>query len=62
MTYDVFGGTLIVAQQLNVSIQLQSATPALTSGPLFARACHQDAGPGVHLVSLPELSLIMVKD
>ena len=30
-------------------IRLQSAARALTSGPLVIRACHQDAGPGVHL-------------
>jgi len=40
--------------QLIQKIRLQSSMPAPTSGLLVARACHQAAGPGVHLV-LPGL-------
>ena len=36
-------------------IWIQSSTPAPTSGLLIARACHQDAGPGIHLVLSPGL-------
>ena len=34
-----------------LSLQLQPAMPAPTSSPIVVRECHQDARPGVHLVS-----------
>ena len=39
----------------------QPATPAPTSSPVVVRECHQDARPGVHLVSRELLQLTAVR-
>ena len=44
-----------------LSLRLQPATPALTSSPIVVRECHQNARPGVRLVSPGLLQLIAVR-
>jgi len=42
-------------------LRLQPATPAPTSSPIVVRECHQDACPGIHLVSPGLLQLTAVR-